>query len=297
MPPSKRKAVAEQENVTPMKQKKSTKGSVKGSFLVDVKLISGNTLATLTATESWTGAHVKKALKKDNWLKPETQVSKLMQENGSIISDSQRLTNATLGRSGSVTAIICSNPKLHVLRPCSAADFFNALPYDIVGDEEEVQTSWNLCRSDVMHCNMETAPDDGQHIIKLLLEADPNVDGHGNSSFLAFYGDDLAYGRVVVISNPGPDLQKACCQALGVKLRGVSTDVVEFNWSTDEFGDDEELPDGYLAVLKVLRNNLSRYFRFVAHRSNCRQVVEQMLLLGGYASENCIVGVVHKEAM
>lgn len=251
-----------------------------GSFLVDVKLMSGSTLATLKADGSWTGAQVKKVLKKD-YLEADTQVGKLLQD-GEIFGDSQKL-----GRSTNLTAIISRNPELHISSPCNATDFFNAIPYDIVGDEEEVRNSWNLCRSDVMHCGMETAPDIGQQIAKLLLEADPKVDADQ---------EDLGYAKVVVIANPGQDLQKTCCQALGVKPKGVSSDVIEFDWSAED-DDDEDAAAGYLAVLKVVKDNLQNHFRFCAHRESCRQVVDQLVLLGGYASDNSIVGVVHKEAM
>merc|ERR1719324_104566 len=70
---------------------------------LDVKLISGDHLAKLTAVESWTGADVKKALQKH--LAPGTRINKLLR-GAEEMTDEQMLADAHLAGSAQLVAIV-----------------------------------------------------------------------------------------------------------------------------------------------------------------------------------------------
>merc|ERR1719191_953408 len=76
---------------------------------LDVKLVSGDHLAKLTAVESWTGADVKKERQKH--LAPGTRISKLLRD-AEEMTDEQMLADAHLAGNAQLVAIVQGIPKL-----------------------------------------------------------------------------------------------------------------------------------------------------------------------------------------
>jgi len=311
--PLKRKAVSEPEGAPSVKHQTLTTSKESKKVELDVKLMSGESLATVTGLGSWTGADVQEALQP--YLASSMRIDKLLHD-GKELAHSQMLQDAHMEEHANLYAIVCGIPRLHLYKPCSAMELAERRDRWAFGDDE------NLCKEGVQHCGMETAPETGREVADAISKA-ADIE---EICIVRSESDDA--GSIVVISSPGPDPKRACLEALAVLEEGdfdgllsdYSSDGGDegldsiwkratlkkrdfqkcmqkgftfsgYRYKKDKHDDDddpENLAAKLWAVTKIMADTLTQHFVF----SFTDAIVTAPVLFGGYASDGSIVGIV-----
>ncbi|CAJ1417496.1 unnamed protein product [Effrenium voratum] len=234
------------------------------------------------------------------------------------LKDDQSLEEAGLETGAALNAVIESEPRLYLVKPCSASEYGQERLDEWMAGEDQMVTSSR------MHLDMESAPEVARQVAKDLLEAAPGL----ADITIARSSEGDCPSEVVVIGCPGEDPKKACLKALTIdkdsceefadakddedpELTGVWTlatleqvdwkDYLEFGFNgdksdfngdlnamMDDLGVEKEEMDQLLKMTKIMSEKLERGFIF---NFNDSAVVAPMVY-GGYASDGSIVGVI-----
>ncbi|CAJ1342457.1 unnamed protein product, partial [Effrenium voratum] len=234
------------------------------------------------------------------------------------LKDDQSLEEAGLETGAALNAVIESEPRLYLVKPCSALEYGQERLDEWMAGEDHMVTSSR------MHLDMESAPEVARQVAKDLLEAAPGL----ADITIARSSEGDCPSEVVVIGCPGEDPKKACLKALTIdkdsceefadakddedpELTGVWTlatleqvdwkDYLEFGFNgdksdfngdlnamMDDLGVEKEEMDQLLKMTKIMSEKLERGFIF---NFNDSAVVAPMVY-GGYASDGSIVGVI-----
>eukprot|EP00931_Biecheleriopsis_adriatica_P053918 TRINITY_DN31679_c0_g1_i3.p1 TRINITY_DN31679_c0_g1~~TRINITY_DN31679_c0_g1_i3.p1 ORF type:complete len:233 (+),score=74.68 TRINITY_DN31679_c0_g1_i3:708-1406(+) len=196
------------------------------------------------------------------------------------------------GGGASKRAAPAKAPTLHLFEPVSSSELSDNMGEWFAGDDEP------LCKEDVQHKDIKSAPESGQKIAKQLHKAlDEATLPAGESDIV---------GLAIVISNPGKDPKEACLRALAIKEEVEDEELIyvwdeatcddedfsdknKFCGDDDDEEDDEDDEDSVKIkkATKILADNLKDCFHFNFSDS----IVTAPQVWGGYTKDNHIVGV------
>lgn len=272
---------------------------------------SGELLKTATVSSNITVEGFKAILKEG--LQKGKVVQQLLKENYPLPGD-KTLEACDLASGAVLNAVLDSVPVLYLSDPCSFTELAERRDGWMCGDEECLVDE----EEDGKHADIADAPAAAKEVADAMKEAAPGlseIQVCGSSES----GDG---GEIIVIAHPGPDPKKACLKALGIRkicdddsigenadeadpeMTGVWTtatlDSIDmkgkltkgFNKDDEDEEEDEEEEEGgdkkqMLALTAVMNEKLQKHFCF----NFGDEVVTAPVIYGGYASDDCIVGV------
>ncbi|CAE8623747.1 unnamed protein product [Polarella glacialis] len=259
---------------------------------LEVKLLSGQTLATVTAGPSWTTADLKKLL--GSHVTPDKRIESLMHGDRAL-GLQETVAAAGLVSGVVLQAVLIGVPLLHVFRPCSARELSERRGCGhmwLVGGAGEV----HIVADHVQHSGMDSAPQAGKEVATAMATVAPDLE-----NIIVLHSESEESGEILVISSPGQDPKQACISALALLDRdpemGESSPnihehatLVSKDWNEHlerGFSCMDEAEGSLLAITKIMADSLEQHFEF----SFDDEVVTAPVIYGGYASDGSIVGV------
>jgi len=278
----------------------------KESAPIHVKKISGEAIATLEASLSWTGADVKNALKEH--LQAKTDIDELCFANR-VLPDAETLEDAGVKRDSVLQAVIRGLPTLHLVRPCSAIELTKRFGEYCVWDGSSICVEFpgHIVADRVQHQSLSSAPETAKEIVEDMIKRAPHWE-----SKVIYVSQSDAPGEFFIIANPGVDPKRACLEAFAIlehpdgdpeglegspNIHDLAT-VEDRDWNKYSHGfneDSDDIPyygDGsdeeILAVTEIMAQRLQKHFELGFGDG----IVKAPIMFGGYSSDGSIVGVV-----
>ncbi|CAE8597154.1 unnamed protein product [Polarella glacialis] len=261
---------------------------------LEVKLLSGQTLATVTAGPSWTTADLKQL--PGSHVTPDKRIGSLMHGDREL-GLQETVAAAGLVSGAVLQAVLVGVPLLHVFRPCSARELSERRGCGfgfkwLVGGSGE----GHIVADHVQHSGMDSAPQAGKEVATAMATVAPNLE-----NIIVLHSESQESGEILVISNPGQDPKQACISALALLDRdpemGESSPnihehatLVSKDWNEHlerGFSCMDEAEGSLLAITKIMADSLEQHFEV----SFEDEVVTAPVFYGGYASDGSIVGV------